>query len=122
MYIVTQQERENRQITALRKGLGQRRTRTLNKIHRIVNRHYLIWDYPTKTFQNPTWSSLAGADFGFCLSSRAGTFVQCTPSPLESITAGTKNGLESENRLGTVELRKLADLVVVKGDPAIEIT
>ena len=51
VYIVTQQERENRQLTALRKNLGQRRTRTLNKIHRIVNRHNRIWDYPTKTFQ-----------------------------------------------------------------------
>ena len=51
VYMVTQQERENRQLTALRKGLGQRRTRTLNKIHRILNRHNLIWDYPTKTFQ-----------------------------------------------------------------------
>jgi len=51
VYIVTPQERENRQLTALRKGLGQRRTRTLNKVHRIVNRHNLIWEYPTKTFQ-----------------------------------------------------------------------
>jgi hypothetical protein len=23
----------------------------LNKIHRIINRHNLIWNYPTKTFQ-----------------------------------------------------------------------
>ncbi len=51
VYIVTQQERENRQLTALRKNLGQGRTRTLNKIHRIVNRHNLMWEYPTKTFQ-----------------------------------------------------------------------
>ena len=51
VYMVTQQEREDRQLTALRKALGQRRTRTLNKIHRIVNRHNLIWQYPTKTFQ-----------------------------------------------------------------------
>ncbi len=51
VYIVTQREREDRQLTALRKTLGQRRTRTLNKIHRIINRHNLIWDYPTKSFQ-----------------------------------------------------------------------
>ena len=51
VYMVTQREREDRQLTALRKTLGQRRTRTLNKIHRIVNRHNLIWQYPTKTFQ-----------------------------------------------------------------------
>jgi transposase len=51
VYIVTQKEREDRQLTALRKTLGQRRTRTLNKIHRIINRHNLMWDYPTKSFQ-----------------------------------------------------------------------
>jgi transposase len=51
VYMVTQREREDRQLTALRKTLGQRRTRTLNKIHRIINRHNLIWDYPTKSFQ-----------------------------------------------------------------------
>ena len=51
VYMVTQQEREDRQLTSLRKNLGQRRTRTLNKIRRIINRHNLIWQYPTKTFQ-----------------------------------------------------------------------
>jgi transposase len=51
VYMVTEQEREDRQLTSLRKTLGHRRTRTLNKIHRIVNRHNLIWQYPTKTFQ-----------------------------------------------------------------------
>lgn len=51
VYMVSQKEREDRQLTALRKALGQRRTRTLNKIHRIINRHNLMWDYPTKTFQ-----------------------------------------------------------------------
>ena len=51
VYMVTEREREDRQLTSLRKTLGHRRTRTLNKIHRIVNRHNLIWQYPTKTFQ-----------------------------------------------------------------------
>jgi transposase len=51
VYMVTQREREDRQLTALRKTLGQRRTRTLNKIHRIINGHNLIWEYPTKSFQ-----------------------------------------------------------------------
>ena len=51
VYMVTPKEREDRQLTSLRKTLGQRRTRTLNKIHRIINRHNLIWEYPTKTFQ-----------------------------------------------------------------------
>ena len=44
VYIVTQQEQEDRQLTALRKHLGQRRTRTTNKIHRILHRHNLSCD------------------------------------------------------------------------------
>ena len=58
VYMVTQREREDRQLTSLRRSLGQRRTRTLNKIRRIINRHNLIWDYPTKSFQTQagrTW-------------------------------------------------------------------
>lgn len=51
VYMVTQQEREDRQLTSLRKNLGQRRIRVVNKIRRIVNRYNLIWQYPTKTFQ-----------------------------------------------------------------------
>ena len=51
VYMVSQKEREDRQLTSLRKTLGQRRTRNLNKIHRIINRHNLIWNYPTKSFQ-----------------------------------------------------------------------
>ena len=51
VYIVTQQEQEDRQLTALRKHLGQRRTRATNKIHRILHRHNLMWQYPTKGFQ-----------------------------------------------------------------------
>ncbi len=49
--MVTQAEREDRQLTALRRNLGQRRTRVLNKIHRLINRHNLIWNYPTQSFQ-----------------------------------------------------------------------
>jgi transposase len=51
VYLVSQTEREDRQLTALRRTLGQRRTRVLNKIHRLINRHNLIWKYPTKSFQ-----------------------------------------------------------------------
>lgn len=51
VYIATQKEQDDRQLTALRKRVGQQRTRTLNKIHRILHRHNLMWDYPTKTFQ-----------------------------------------------------------------------
>jgi transposase len=51
VYIPTQQEQEDRQLTALRKRIGQLKTRTINKLKGILRRHNLIWDYPTKTFQ-----------------------------------------------------------------------
>jgi transposase len=51
VYIPTPKEQGGRQLTALRKRLAQQRTRTLNRIHRILHCHNLMWDYPTKTFQ-----------------------------------------------------------------------
>ena len=46
-------------------------------------------------------------------------------SPLEAITTGTKNGawvMGMEDQLGTVEVGKLADVLVVDGDPTRDIT
>lgn len=54
VYIATQQEQEDRQLTALRKHLAQRLTRATNKIHRILHRHNLMWQYPTKVFKTKT--------------------------------------------------------------------
>ncbi len=51
IYIATQDEKDDRQLTALRQGLGRRRTRVLNKIQRILHRYNLMWEYPTKSFQ-----------------------------------------------------------------------
>ena len=51
IYIATQDEKDDRQVTALRQGLGRRRTRVLNKIQRILHRYNLMWEYPTKSFQ-----------------------------------------------------------------------
>lgn len=58
VYIPTSREQQDRQVTALRKKLGQQLTRTINKIQRILQRHNRMWDYPTKTFQTQrgrTW-------------------------------------------------------------------
>lgn len=54
VYIATQQEQEDRQLTALRKNLAQRLTRATNKIQRILHRHNLMWQYPTKIFRTKT--------------------------------------------------------------------
>ena len=51
VYFPTQEERENRRLTASRKRVGQGRTRIINKIKGLLHRHNLMWDYPTKTFQ-----------------------------------------------------------------------
>jgi transposase len=44
-------EQQDRQLTSLRKRLGQQQTRTLNKIQNILRRRNLTWQQPTKTFQ-----------------------------------------------------------------------
>ena len=51
VYIPSQQEKDDRQITALRQRIGQRLTRVVNKIQRIMHRHNLMWKYPTKGFR-----------------------------------------------------------------------
>ena len=51
VYIPTSEEQQDRQVTALRQKIGRRKTQTLNKMQRILQRHNLMWDYPTKTFQ-----------------------------------------------------------------------
>lgn len=51
VFLVSRRDREDRQVTALRQRLGRQRTRTLNQIQRILNRHNLMWECPTKTFQ-----------------------------------------------------------------------
>lgn len=50
VYIPTPAEAADRQLTALRRRVSQQRTRTLNRIHRLLHKHNLMWDYPTKTF------------------------------------------------------------------------
>lgn len=49
--IPTVEDGQNRQLTAVRKRVGQQRTRTINKIKNILRRHNLTWEQPTKTFQ-----------------------------------------------------------------------
>jgi transposase len=44
-------DQQDRQLTSLRKRLGQQQTRTLNKIQNILRRRNLTWQQPTKTFQ-----------------------------------------------------------------------
>ncbi len=60
IYIATKQEQEDRQVTALRQGLGRRRTRVLNKIQRILHRYNMMWSYPTKSFQTLTGKAWLG--------------------------------------------------------------
>ena len=48
--IVSEADLDDRRLTAIRHRLGQQRTRTVNRIHRILRRHNLEWERPTKTF------------------------------------------------------------------------
>jgi len=49
--IASHQDTDDRQLTAFRKRIAQPKTQTLNRIHRILHKRNLMWDYPTKTFQ-----------------------------------------------------------------------
>jgi transposase len=56
----SQRDAEDRQITALRKRLGQLRTRTINKIKHILRKHNLEQECPTKgldTLKGRKWLS-----------------------------------------------------------------
>lgn len=45
------EEQADRRLTQVRERLVWRRTQTLNQIHKILRRHNLEWERPTKTFQ-----------------------------------------------------------------------
>jgi transposase len=52
--IAAPQDADDRQLTTLRKRLGEQRTRTLNKIQLILLRHNRQQDCPTRTLQTKT--------------------------------------------------------------------
>lgn len=54
IYMATKDEKDDRQLTGMRQGLGRRRTRVVNKIQRILHRYNMMWQYPTKEFQTKT--------------------------------------------------------------------
>jgi transposase len=45
------EQQADRHLTQLRERLTRRRTQTLNQIHKILRRHNLEWERPTKTLQ-----------------------------------------------------------------------
>jgi len=47
----TEEQQVDRQLTQMRDSLVRKRTQTLNQIHKILRRHNLEWEQPTKTFQ-----------------------------------------------------------------------
>jgi transposase len=61
----TEQEADDRQLTALRQRLGQLRTRTINRVKHLLRKHNLEQECPTKgldTIKGRKW--LAGASLG----------------------------------------------------------
>jgi imidazolonepropionase-like amidohydrolase len=60
------------------------------------------------------------ADSGYAYLRKMELLVDAGMTPLEVITAATKNGAEFfgiEDRLGTIEVGKKADLVLIEGEP-----
>ena len=50
-YLPSVEQQADRHLTQLRERLVRRRTQTLNQIHKILRRHNLEWERPTKSFQ-----------------------------------------------------------------------
>jgi transposase len=46
-----EEQQVDRRLTQMRERLVRKRTQTLNQIHKILRRHNLEWERPTKTFQ-----------------------------------------------------------------------
>lgn len=51
VYLPSEEQQADRRVTQIRERLVRRRTQTLNQIHKILRRHNLEWEQPTKTFQ-----------------------------------------------------------------------
>jgi len=51
IHVPSEDEEQDRLLTQMRDSLTRKRTQTLNQIHKILRRHNLEWDRPTKTFQ-----------------------------------------------------------------------
>ena len=51
VYQASVEQKADRRLTQVRERLVQRRTQTLNTIHKILRRQNLEWEQPTKTFQ-----------------------------------------------------------------------
>lgn len=64
------------------------------------------------------------ADIGYAFQREMELWVEAGMSPLEVLTAATKTGadfLGMEDRLGTIEKGKTADVILVEGDPSSDI-
>ena len=51
VHLPSVEQQADRHLTQLRERLVWRRTQTLNQIHKILRRHNLEWERPTKSFQ-----------------------------------------------------------------------
>jgi transposase len=51
VYLPSAEQQADRHLTQLRERLVRKRTQTLNQIQKILRRHNLGWEQPTKTFQ-----------------------------------------------------------------------
>ncbi len=51
VHLPSAEQQADRRLTQMRDRLVRKRTQTLNQIHKILRRHNLEWERPTKTFQ-----------------------------------------------------------------------
>jgi imidazolonepropionase-like amidohydrolase len=98
----------------------------------IAGRSLRIGNEITQAMQRAGASLLAGTDLGlpfvfpsFSLHDELTLLVQAGLTPLEALQAATRNPAEATglaDDLGTVEVGKLADLVLLEADPLADIT
>jgi len=62
IHLPSEEEQQDRQVTQQRDRLVRKRTQTINQIRKILRRHNLEWERPTKTFQTQKAHRNAGSN------------------------------------------------------------
>jgi hypothetical protein len=112
-------------------AVGQPRERTVEELA-MTQQLMEVGAAITQTMQRRGVSLMAGTDVGlpylfpgFSLHDELALLVEAGLTPLEALQAATRNSAQAVglgDELGTVEVGKLADLVLLEADPLADIT
>jgi len=111
-------------IFEARKGIGRTTPEQVEGFNRMLEFIALCHEAGAKIVVGSHTRS-PFADEGYAYLREMELLVEAGLPPMEVLTAATKNGAEYlgiEDRLGTLEAEKTADLVLIKGDPTRNIS